>query len=198
MRKHQTVPKNCERIVARHAGIHTARFGEIVHTFTGKYPRLKGVDDTLVEHLFWFYVRPVLDDDISNLRMNLPQELLDESCSHLPSDDGQSLQSCSLVSESWLEHRRRLLFDKIFTELTTYQPEFGQCFTYECRVTASCPLAYFLQKNKTNPLCCVCPSKHLPLCFQFQNRTFCNMRLELFSAPQHAFLPLTLVLVSIT
>ena len=51
---------------------------------------------------------------LSRLQMNLPQELLDEILSYLPSEDRQgqqSLASCSLVSKSWTNPSRRHLFN---------------------------------------------------------------------------------------
>ncbi|KAF9647254.1 hypothetical protein BDM02DRAFT_3117393 [Thelephora ganbajun] len=53
--------------------------------------------------------------------MHLPEELLDEIFSHLPSDDRQSLQDCSLVSKSWLQPSRRLLFVRVVVDSITYQ-----------------------------------------------------------------------------
>ena len=53
--------------------------------------------------------------------MNLPQELIDEILSHLPWDDRQSLGSCSLVSKSWLDSSRRLLFPDITIGFGRYQ-----------------------------------------------------------------------------
>ena len=52
--------------------------------------------------------------------MNLPQELLDEILSYLPPYDTKSLKSCSLVSKSWVEPSRRLLFANVHIRLGTY------------------------------------------------------------------------------
>ena len=52
--------------------------------------------------------------------MHLPEESLDEIFSHLPLNNGRSLRSCSLVSKSWLEPSRRLLFAHVFTDLGKY------------------------------------------------------------------------------
>jgi hypothetical protein len=53
--------------------------------------------------------------------MNLPQELLDETISHLPPLDKESLKSCSLVSKSWVEPCQSLLFTSIDLGPDTYQ-----------------------------------------------------------------------------
>ena len=50
------------------------------------------------------------------LTMNIPRELLDTILSNFPPDDQSSfptLRSCSLVSKSWLEPSRRLLFANV-------------------------------------------------------------------------------------
>ena len=44
---------------------------------------------------------------------DLPQEVLDEIISHLPSGDLHSLQYCSLVAKSWIYPSRRRLFEFI-------------------------------------------------------------------------------------
>ena len=46
--------------------------------------------------------------------MNLPQELLDEILSHIHPHDTVSLKSCSLVSKSWAEPSRRILFATVY------------------------------------------------------------------------------------
>ena len=53
--------------------------------------------------------------------MNLPQELLDEIFSHIPPHDMESLKSCSLVSKSWAEPNRRVLFANIRIPLHAYR-----------------------------------------------------------------------------
>ena len=53
--------------------------------------------------------------------MNLPEEILDKILSHLPSDNGQSLRSCSLVSNPWLDPSRRLLFARICIQQHNYR-----------------------------------------------------------------------------
>ena len=52
----------------------------------------------------------------SQLRMRLPQELLDEILSYLPLDDEwdeQSLRNCSLVAKSWVDPMRRRPFKTV-------------------------------------------------------------------------------------
>ena len=53
--------------------------------------------------------------------MNLPEEILDKILSHLPSDNGQSLWSCSLVSNPWLDPSQRLLFARICIQQHNYR-----------------------------------------------------------------------------
>jgi hypothetical protein len=52
--------------------------------------------------------------------MHLPEELLDEILSYLPPYDKRSLQRYSLVSKSWLEPSRRLLFAHISIRVDNY------------------------------------------------------------------------------
>ena len=62
-------------------------------------------------------------DPLHHPRMNLPQELLDEILSHIPSWDRSSLRQCSLVSKSWLEPSRRRLFSYVYIHSNyTYEP----------------------------------------------------------------------------
>ena len=56
-----------------------------------------------------------------DLVMNIPQELLDEIFKNLPRDDKKSLQSCSLVSKSWLEPSQRLLFAGVTIRFDDFQ-----------------------------------------------------------------------------
>ncbi|KAF9647920.1 hypothetical protein BDM02DRAFT_3116226 [Thelephora ganbajun] len=51
---------------------------------------------------------------LSQLGMDLPQELLDEVLNHLPLDDKYDelpLRNCSLVAKSWVQPGRRRLFE---------------------------------------------------------------------------------------
>ena len=50
--------------------------------------------------------------------MHLPNELLDEIFSNLPSDNERSLRNCSLVSKSWLDPSRRRLFESVYLKTT--------------------------------------------------------------------------------
>jgi len=45
--------------------------------------------------------------------MDLPQELLDEILTYIPTDDCRSFRSCSLVAKSWVRPSRRRLFETI-------------------------------------------------------------------------------------
>ena len=51
------------------------------------------------------------------LRVHLPEELLDEIFNHLLSVDRRSLQRCSLVSKVWLELSQRVLFSSIRVDI---------------------------------------------------------------------------------
>ena len=83
----------------------------------------------------------------SNLRMNLPQEVLDEIFSHLPSNNKRSLRSCSLVSKSSLEPAYRLLFASISFEATAYQSWLNNISpTNTGLLRCARPLTYFVPR----------------------------------------------------
>jgi len=54
--------------------------------------------------------------------MPLPVELIDEVLSHLPSNDEESLRSCSVVAEPWLGPSQSRFFVFVFISPETYQP----------------------------------------------------------------------------
>jgi hypothetical protein len=142
-------------------------------------------------------------------RMYLPEELLDEIFSHLPSDRGRSLMSCSLVAKSWLEPSRRLLFAHISIRRDNYrswldniQPRSTGLLRYARSLT------YFLRaEDGASRLYCVHALRHyFPSFCQLRTLTFCNVVVEptihehlgLFSAFQHMLSSLSLARVSIT
>ena len=53
--------------------------------------------------------------------MDLPQELLDDILSRIPPHDIESLKNCSLVSKSWVEPSRRVLFANVYIPLHAYE-----------------------------------------------------------------------------
>lgn len=140
--------------------------------------------------------------------MNLPEEVLDEILSHLPSDNGRTLRSCSLVSKSWLEPSRRLLFANIIIRRDNYQswrekiPPTKTGLLHHIRM-----FTYFLRGDRHSDLCRVHTLRdYLPSFCNLKNLTLCNMtieqtiseNLELFSAFQHTLSSLSLGAISIT
>ncbi|KAF9645588.1 hypothetical protein BDM02DRAFT_3119996 [Thelephora ganbajun] len=136
--------------------------------------------------------------------MHLPEELLDEIFGHLPPDDRRSLQNCSLVSKSWLQPSRRLLFARIIIESTTYQSWLDKISPTNtgllCHVRS---LTYFIGGDD----CGVSLLRdYLPSFFQLQQLSFCftNIEptiyehLEWFSAFQHTLSRLYFAHVLIT
>ena len=146
--------------------------------------------------------------------MNLPQELLDEIFSHLPPYDTKSLKSYSLVSKSWVEPSRRLLFANVYIRLDTYNSwknAISPTNTNLLRHVRS--LAYFSHVHfayphrSSLPLCSFYALRdYLPsfsqlrtltlYCINIEQTIFDN--LELLSAFQHTLVSLTLSSVSAT
>jgi len=70
------------------------------------------------------------------LEVNLPQGLLDEILSHLPSDGGRPLRACSLVTKSWACPAQRQLFSSV-----TNRPRRPLPVTEEVYVACKHPVA---------------------------------------------------------
>lgn len=140
--------------------------------------------------------------------MNVPQELLDEILRHLPSDEGRSLKSCSLVSKYWLEPSRRLLFASIRINHDNFKlwlervPPTNTRLLFYVR-----SLTYFLRGSGTSGFGSVYVFRdYFPSFCQLQNLTLCHLhieptipeRLHMFSAFQHTLTSLSFGVVSIT
>ena len=147
--------------------------------------------------------------------MDLPQELIEGILSHLPSDDRKSLRafsSYSLISKSWLDPSRRILFADLSIELVT-------CNRF---LTTISPTNTGLLRHVRSLSYCASGEEDQRLhqlgihLFQFQDHlsSMCQLRalafsqmildwtlpgrLGMFSAFQHALSSLQLVRVSIT
>ncbi|KAF9781572.1 hypothetical protein BJ322DRAFT_1076994 [Thelephora terrestris] len=143
------------------------------------------------------------------LSIHLPEELLDEIFSHLRPDDRQSLRSCSLVSKSWLEPSRRLIFSSILIHFHTYQSWLSTISPTNTGVLRHVrSLEYFHHHQKpSDPRRGVYSLRdYLPSFSHLHTLTFRNFdveetipdHLEIFSAFQHTLSSLSLVHVSIT
>ncbi|KAF9645177.1 hypothetical protein BDM02DRAFT_3120599 [Thelephora ganbajun] len=142
--------------------------------------------------------------------MHLPEELLDEIFSHLPSDDRRSLENCSLVSKSWLQPSRRHLFARVFVESTTYQSWLDNISPTNTGLLHHVrSLTYYRigGDEATDSRCGVYALRdYLPSFFQLQRLILCltNIEpticdhLEWFSAFQHTLSSLLLARVSVT
>ena len=141
--------------------------------------------------------------------VDLPQELLDEIFSHLPPHDKETLSNCSLVSKSWVEPSRRLLFADIRLRLDTYQSQLDRISstnTISLRHVRS--LTYFVRVYSIFvPDCCVFAlGDYLPSFCKLQTLGLHGLRiessipkhLELFSAFQHSLSSLSFTAVSTT
>ncbi|KAF9645595.1 hypothetical protein BDM02DRAFT_493178 [Thelephora ganbajun] len=143
-------------------------------------------------------------------RMYLPEELVDKILGHLPPDDRWSLENYSLVSKSWLQPSRRLLFARIIIESTTYQSwldNISPTNTGLLRHVRSLTYYHIGGDEATGSRCGVYALRdYLPSFFQLQQLTLYIMNiepticehLEWFSAFQHTLSSLSLSLVSIT
>ena len=156
--------------------------------------------------------------------MDTPPELLDEILSHLPSDGGRSLQSCSLVSKSWLEPSRRLLFTHISVRVDNHQSWLDNISPTNVGLLRHIrSLEYFQPPLRSNslglanfirlrygvdfdPRCNLFTLRdYLPAFCQLQTLTLRNMdigstisnHMDLFSAFQHSLSSLFLVQTSI-
>ncbi|KAF9647251.1 hypothetical protein BDM02DRAFT_2734210 [Thelephora ganbajun] len=143
-------------------------------------------------------------------RMHLPEELLDEIFSHLPSDNRRSLRNCSLVSKSWLQPSRRLLFAHVVVESTTYQSwldNISPTNTGLLRHVRSLTYYRIGDDEAADSRCGVHALRdYLPSLFQLQRLALCLTNIEStiyehlgwFSAFQHTLSSLFLARVSIT
>ena len=136
-------------------------------------------------------------------RMDLPEELLDEIFSHLPSYDEQSLRSCSLVSKSWLEPSRRLLFSNIRIHQDNYLSWLNNISPTNAGLLRNVrSLAYFFRVyDNPDPRCCVCAlHDYFPSFHQLRALEFYKLDIEptipdhltLFSTFQHTLFSLSL------
>ena len=144
--------------------------------------------------------------------MNLPQEIIGEILSYLPSDDRKSLRSFSsysLVSKSWLDPSRRTLFAKFSIRSSTYDRflnTISPTKTELLRYVRS--LSYFGSGNEYRqqhrPISVL--RDYFPSLRQLRALAFRQMQIEptipgcldLFSAFQHTLSSLSLSYVSIT
>ncbi|KAF9645195.1 hypothetical protein BDM02DRAFT_687955 [Thelephora ganbajun] len=136
--------------------------------------------------------------------MHLPEELLDEIFGHLPPDDRQSLQNCSLVAKSWLQPSRRLLFARIFIRPATYQSWLDNISPTNTGLLRHARSLKYLVGGGGCGVSLL--RDHLPSFFQLQQLAFsftnieptiCD-HLEWLSAFQHTLSSLSLTQVSIT
>jgi len=142
--------------------------------------------------------------------MHLPTELIEEILSHIPSDDEESLRSCSLIAKSWLNPCRRYLFESVCIETDTYQSWLGSISSTNTELLHHVRgLTYAIRDNKSwHPPCPIGNDlrDYLPSFYRLQRLTFGFVDIEptipdhtnLFFAFQHTLLSLSLVRVSIT
>ena len=141
--------------------------------------------------------------------MKLLQELLEEVLNHLPQDGGRSLKNCSLVSKSWLDPSRRLLFANVAIEVETCQRFLNTISPTNTELLRHIhSLTYFAGWNgRHNPRYRVCTLQvYLPSLRQLRTLALHHMeiepiipeRLDLFSAFQHTLSTLSFMESSIT
>lgn len=148
-------------------------------------------------------------DSSPHTAMDLPQELLDEIFSHLPSDGVELLRGCSLVSKSWLEPSRRILFAEISIPSDKYQS------WLDCISPENTAILRHVRSLKFFPSNTMAPDSsygvytlrnYFPSLCQLQSLSLHNIDVEptisrdpdLFSPFQHTLSSLSLVTVSIT
>ncbi|KAF9648089.1 hypothetical protein BDM02DRAFT_3269711 [Thelephora ganbajun] len=135
--------------------------------------------------------------------MHLPEELLDEIFGRLPPNDRRSLQNCSLVSKSWLQPGRRLLFAHVVVKSATYRSWLDNISPTNTGLLCHArSLTYIFGDGCGISLL----RDYLPSFFQLQQLAFsvtdiestiCD-HLEWFSAFRHTLSSLSLSQVSIT
>jgi hypothetical protein len=142
--------------------------------------------------------------------MHLPTELVGEILSHLPSDDEESLRSCSLVAKSWLDPCQRRLFESVRIDLDTYQPWLDNIPSTNTELLRHVrELTYVIRGRggSWHPPCRIGDLRgYLPSFYRLRRLTFGVVDVEpiipdranLFFAFQHTLLSLSLVRVSIT
>ena len=144
--------------------------------------------------------------------MDLPQELIGEILCHLPSGDGQSLRAFSnysLVSKSWLDPSRRILFADLAIGLDTYDRFLNTISSTNTGLLRHVrSLSYLAAGNEDrrphrpidvlqDHLLSLCRLRSLSL-LHMQLEPTIPGRLDLFSAFQHTLSSLRLTSVSIT
>lgn len=139
--------------------------------------------------------------------MNVPPELLDEILGHLPSDEGRSLRSCSLVCKSWLDPSRRLLFTHVRLRQDNYKRWLNKISPTNTGVLSHVhSLTYFLRGiGAPDSRSFYVFRDYFPAFSQLRTLTFCHLDIEptipqhlhLFSAFKHSLSALSLGGVSI-
>jgi len=140
--------------------------------------------------------------------MHLPTELIQEILSHIPSDDEETLRSCSLVAKSWLDPCRRYLFESVFIETNTYQSWLDNISPTNTKLLRHVRrLEYVAGGNKPwFPPCGDDLRYYLPSFYRLQHLKFCLVDIEptipdhtnLSFAFQHTLLSLSFIQISIT
>ena len=143
--------------------------------------------------------------------MHLPTELIDKILSHIPSDDKESLRSCSLVAKSWLDSCQRCLFETVHISPDTSQlwlDNISPMNTELLRHVRELKYAIRGKRGSWRPPCRIGDDlrDYLPSFYQLRRLAFCFVDIEpiipdhtnLFFAFQHTLSSLSLVRVSIT
>ena len=150
--------------------------------------------------------RPTADTRFS---MHLPEELLDEIFSHVALEDRRTLRNCSLVSKSWLNPSRRLLFSSISIDIaSTYRLWLKNIAPTNVELLRCIrSLEYSAQKIGTSypGIGVYALRDYFPSLSQLKRLAFRNMAIEptipdnlgMFSAFQHSISSLTLARGSI-
>ena len=137
--------------------------------------------------------------------MKVPEELIDEIFSHLPPDDKRSLHSCSLVSKSWLQPSRRVLFARVSIGVDTYQSWLDNILPTNTELLRHVrSLTYLVRQAGGSYLRVDALRDYLPSFCQLQILTFKAVKipsipghLELFPAFKHSLSSLSIVVSSI-
>ena len=143
--------------------------------------------------------------------MRLPTELIDEILDHLPSDDEESLRSCSLVAKSWLDPCQRRLFEAIIIDMDTYQPWFDNISPTNTELLRHVQQLMYVPMRKKDPRY---PPYRIGDDFRVYLPSFCQLQYlifglvdiesiipdhkNLFFAFQHTLFALSLLRVSTT
>lgn len=143
--------------------------------------------------------------------MHLPTELVDEILSHLPSNDKESLRSCSLVAKSWPDLCQKRLFETVCISPDTCQSWLSNISPTNTELLRHVrELTYVIRGRwgSWHPPCRIGDElgDYLPSFHQLRRLIFRFVDIEpiipdhtnLFFAFQHILLSLSLVQVSIT